>query len=325
MDPGEAGRDEEAVVDSAADSSATPAEPVRPDDVLEAVFSPDGRRLAVTWNQGIGPRVVGLLAGTDSTPPEPARGLPLSARRGAWPTWAPDGLWIAYESRGELRRMRPDGTGDEPLAAAPEPRSHPAWSPDGRRIAFVAAEGGRSPGLWIMAADGSEARALPVPVAGAWRAPAWHPSGSWLAAEVETEDGAAVYRVDPANGSAQRLAAGGSPAFGPRGETLWYERGDSVFRRSLAPVSHAEGVGNGGGDSPAAGGPEGEPLPPGEEPGSAPGGEELVVTPGRAPRPAPDGVRIAFVRGNPPTGALYLLDLETGEMHRVTSEAPERP
>lgn len=285
-----------------------PDEPVRTDDVLEGVFSPDGRRLALTWDQGAGPRVVGLLAGTDSTPPEPGRGLPLSPGRGAWASWAPDGLWIAYEAGGDLRRMRPDGTGDEPLTSGPVAESHPAYAPAGDGLAFVAAAAGEEPSLWLAGPDGSEARPLPVPVSGRWGAPAWHPSGSWLAAEVLVDGQPAVYRVDPESGSAERLAAGSSPAFGPSGETVWYARGDSIFRRVLGAAEAGGGA-------------------PGQEE-AAPGGtgpEELVITPGRAPQPAPDGARLAFVRGNHPAGALYLLALETGEVLRVTGEAPSRP
>jgi TolB protein len=47
--------------------------------------------------------------------------------------WSPDGAWIAYgrqfPERWSLRRIKPDGTGDEEIATE---GVFPAWSPDGR-------------------------------------------------------------------------------------------------------------------------------------------------------------------------------------------------
>lgn len=283
--------------------TAPPAEPVRPDEVLEGTWSPDGYRLAVTWDRGPGARLYGLLAGTDSTPPDAGRGLPLSPGRGAWAAWSPDGLWIAYGSGGNLHRMRPDGTQDEVLTTGSSLDDHPAYAPDGRRIAFVSRmAGGEEAGLWTMSADGSDRRRVPLPLRGSWRAPAWHPGGEALAAELATDQGTAVYRVDPDRGSAVRLAAGRAPAFSPSGDTLYFSRDDSVFRMGW-PV--AEGAAREDGDAIVSPG--------------------LVVAPGWAPHPAPDGRRLAFVRGSPPRSALYLLDLTSGDTLRVTSELPPRP
>ncbi|MFE3170661.1 hypothetical protein ACFXPA_05715 [Amycolatopsis sp. NPDC059090] len=54
--------------------------------------------------------------------------------------WSPDGARIAYSSSdGLISTVRPDGTGNTPLARIPgQTLHHPRWSPDGTRIAFSA-------------------------------------------------------------------------------------------------------------------------------------------------------------------------------------------
>jgi dipeptidyl aminopeptidase/acylaminoacyl peptidase len=56
------------------------------------------------------------------------------------PIWSPDGNWVTFSNyEGEIRRLHPDGTGEETIAELPgEEIRGLLWSPDGRHLAFMA-------------------------------------------------------------------------------------------------------------------------------------------------------------------------------------------
>jgi dipeptidyl aminopeptidase/acylaminoacyl peptidase len=56
------------------------------------------------------------------------------------PVWSPDGNWINFSNyEGEIRRVHPDGTGEEVIAELPgEEVRGLLWSPDGRHLAYMA-------------------------------------------------------------------------------------------------------------------------------------------------------------------------------------------
>jgi len=88
-------------------------------------------------------------------------------------TWTPDGLWIVYyESYWNARKVRVDGSGDQDIIAWS--MENPAWSPDGKLIAFN--DYGH---IYIVQQDGSEKTQLTDLPAGALN-PAWSPDGQWI-------------------------------------------------------------------------------------------------------------------------------------------------
>jgi len=106
----------------------------------------------------------------------------------------------------------PDGGNQRVLTQGRNPSWFPAWSPNGTRLLFageLAGEGG-IPQLWIMNADGSEARVL---IAGGMSlAGSWSPDGKRIAY---------AYRADSAQG----------------GLKIWIARADGSRARRLTDVS----------------------------------------------------------------------------------------
>ena len=109
-------------------------------------------------------------------------------------TVSPDGKQVIYATcnygrSSELARVGVDGTQPQQLTVNSRFESHPAWSPDGKRIAFLAAaqvSGGASdlrPRLYTMAPDGSATR--PVRMAAAAELlplpPQWSPDSKHIA------------------------------------------------------------------------------------------------------------------------------------------------
>lgn len=89
------------------------------------------------------------------------------------PAWSPDGRRIAFLSAGTIYAMNPDGSGRVQLTSEGV-YSGPVWSPDGRRIASVSSRDGKSQ-IFVMNADGSGQLQVTVSGEGNW--PSWSPDG----------------------------------------------------------------------------------------------------------------------------------------------------
>jgi TolB protein len=139
------------------------------------------------------------------------------------PKLSPDGTIIVATSfqagRGPSGRPQiwtytlPNGAPRQ-LTSAPDGAYDPAWSPDGRRIAYTTRSGARHD-IWVMRADGANARQ--VTTTGACRSPCWSPDGAWLAyysAQSGTFD-VWVMSAPPDADAAGAAAAGATPAGAP--------------------------------------------------------------------------------------------------------------
>ena len=92
------------------------------------------------------------------------------------PAWSPDGRKIAFGGDGEIYVMNADGRGLRRLTRNPASDGSPAWSPDGRRIAFGSERDGNLE-VYVMNTDGSGQRNLT-------RSP-WNEGSSCLVARAE--------------------------------------------------------------------------------------------------------------------------------------------
>ena len=161
------------------------------EEEFEPDWSPDGRRI-VFRRLSIGAETDDLwTARTDGTDP---RQLTSTRDPEAQPQWSPDGQQIAYvhysqrssgplglnpDFGGDIWLIRADGSDARRLTTDPFYAARPAWSPDGRRIAFVSARDAKDPSydnteIYTIAIDGSDETRVTT-LAGADYVPSWAP------------------------------------------------------------------------------------------------------------------------------------------------------
>jgi Tol biopolymer transport system component len=132
----------------------------------QPTWSPDGARLAFVSERDGNPEIYTMDAATGGNlqriTNDPAADVspdwgspPASSERSIWvmdadgsdvravasaedggdPAWSPDGQWLAYTTKGELIKIRPNGEDSQRIWATDA--AEPSWSPDGRKIAFI--------------------------------------------------------------------------------------------------------------------------------------------------------------------------------------------
>jgi serine/threonine protein kinase/Tol biopolymer transport system component len=122
---------------------------------LQPLFSPDGKKLFVIGQQ---PR--GELTYFDS---KSGLWLPfLSSISAEFVDFSRDGQWVAYVAFPEsaLWRSRVDGSDRLQLTRAPTRALCPAWSPDGKRIAFQDMATGKTSKIYVISAEGGSPEPL---------------------------------------------------------------------------------------------------------------------------------------------------------------------
>jgi Tol biopolymer transport system component len=143
------------------------------------------------------------------------------------PAWSPDGRWVAFARSGALVRIAPTGGREQRLATG----DFPLWSPDSRRLAYVRFAGGRKT-LYTVAASGRGVRRL----TGSSRdvtSFAWAPKGGSLAllSSVLTAgrfDGVALETLS-ADGRRRSLVVRRKGASGFPASVFWSRDGRRLF------------------------------------------------------------------------------------------------
>ena len=211
---------------------------------------------------------------------------------------------IAYVvKRGEAYELQiadADGLGAQTILKSHEPIISPAWSPDGKRLAYVSFEA-KKPVVYVHSIQDAK-RTVAANFRGSNSAPAWAPDGSRLAVTLSREGGSQIFVMAPNGSGVRRLTSSQAidtePRFSPDGRWLYFtsDRGGSpqVYRMN------------------------------------ATGGEPQRVTfegsYNVTPRPSPDGKTLAYITRNGGKFQVALLDLNNRQVQILTdSDRDESP
>ncbi len=161
--------------------------------------------------------------------------------------------------------------------------SDPAWSPDGRRLAYLAPGAGGAADVYVADADGTNRGRLTVTELEE-ASPTWAPDGRRLA--VERNGSIVLLRADGVEG--RTLARGEEPAWSPGGQRIAFSAGGDLF------VVRTRG---------------GRPLNVTSSPASE-----------SSPSWAPDGRRLAYVTDETGAADIRVLDLRSRAVVQVTAD-----
>jgi len=151
---------------------------------------------------------------------------------------------IAYvtkaANRFTLRITDADGEGAEVALSSPQPIISPAWSPDGRQVAYVSFEYQKA--VVIVQDLVSGQRRTVANFRGSNSAPAWSPDGRKLAVTLSLDGVAQLYLIDLGGGEMKRLtqstAIDTEAVFSPDGQSIYFVSdrggGPQIYRMPAA-------------------------------------------------------------------------------------------
>ncbi len=225
--------------------------------------------------------------------------------------WSLDGQKIAFTTwgdrqgsgGGDIYVTNADGSRRKRLTTNPGPDSNPAWSPDGRRIAFASGRDGNT-GIYVMNPDGTEQRLLMPAKASYPPHLAWSPDGEKIAFTVALgsgRDGNLEINVMNADGSGQRRLTRSTvrdsyPVWSPDGRSIVFEH------RRRQGTSHWVGA-------------WGYKVYVMNADGS---GQRRLMHGGSQPRWSPDGRKIAFVTKRDRDTDIYVMNADGSGQRNLT-------
>ncbi|HJV61645.1 MAG TPA: Tol-Pal system beta propeller repeat protein TolB [Albitalea sp.] len=203
---------------------------------------------------------------------------------------------IAYVTKGggrfTLRIADADGEGGQVALNSPEPIISPAWSPDGRELAYVSFESQKAVVYTQEVASGK--RRMIANFRGSNSAPAWSPDGKSIALTLSREGGSQLYIMGRNGEGVRRLtntaAIDTEPVFSPDGRSLYF-----VSDRGGAPQIYR---------MPAGGG----------------AAERVTFSGGYniSPDISPDGRTLAYISRQGNAFRLYTMDIASGNVQALT-------
>jgi TolB protein len=150
---------------------------------------------------------------------------------------------IAYVTKGggryTVRVADADGEGGQVALTSAEPIISPAWSPDGKQLAYVSFE--RQKAVVYTQDTASGARREIANFRGSNSAPAWSPDGQTLAVTLSRDTGSQIFLVDRNGAIVRKLTSSNSidteATFAPDGRSLYFVSdrggGPQIYRVSL--------------------------------------------------------------------------------------------
>lgn len=233
-------------------------------------------------------------------------------------TWSnvsvsPDGQTIVFDVLGDIFTVPMEGGEATALTAGIAWNYQPRFSPDGARIAFISDRDGAD-NLWVMEADGSNARPISDESTNLVHNPAWSPDGQYLVAKKSFMSSRSIAAGEIWMFHAGAQGAGLQLTERPHGEKDQKNQADPAFSADGRYVYFAQDTTEGriwkyGKDATGQifviqryDRTTGETYP-------------FVIGPGGAvrPTPSPDGKYLAFIKRLVDLrSAIYLKDLESG-------------
>ncbi|MEZ2413675.1 amidohydrolase family protein [Muriicola sp. E247] len=222
---------------------------------------------------------------------------------------SPDGKTLVFDMMGDIYSMPITGGKATVLRSGIPFEIQPRFSPDGKKIAFTSDAGGGD-NIWMMNADGSEAKAITKEKFRLLNNPYWTPDGNYIVARKHFTSqrslGAGeIWQYHQTGGSGLQLTKRkndqqdvNEPCISPDGKYLYYSEDvypGGNFQYNKDPNSQIYVIKRYNFET----------------------GETTTITggPGGAARPqvSRDGTKLAFVKRVRTKTVLYLHDLETGE------------
>lgn len=244
----------------------------------------------------------------------------VDVKEGTWMSLdvSPDGSMIAFDLLGDIYTMPIAGGDATNVSAGLNWDMQPRWSPDGSRIAFTSDRAGGD-NIWVMNADGSDAKQVTKESFRLMNNPTWSPDGTMIAAKKHFTTSRSLgtgeiwlYHLDGGKGvqvvkrpSTSHQKELGEPVFAPDGKSIYYTQNTTPGTQFIyAQDSNTElfrirSVDLTTGDITSVAG--------------GPGGATTAA-------PSPDGKTLAFLRRVRAKTRLFVRDLATGKEHMINAD-----